>query len=459
MASSRKKKEKSKKTKHYIGLKEFLFNFLSLVFMIGVGVYFGYRSLYYYSKQNQKNRVEADTLSGFIIQHTSVSVGNDAGLHQDSLGYYYKGNVQNNYVLFGNRLFRVVRILKDNTVRLISDDYVAIFPWGNQSDFTHSNVHAWLDKTDWELSGVYYKTLPKAEQYLVKMNYQMELMTGEKVVPSDVNEEGFVTLLSPSDYVLAGGKNSYLNNGKLFFLLGVSEEKENIYVDSDGSIQHCDSAEGYGIRPVFTMGANTILSGGNGTLENPYVISQGGNSNYISSYVKLGNDLWRVFYQDEKVLKLSYNGYASINGVECVFNYSQNTSFYDIMDWSGIGYYLNNTYLSSLPYQDKLLPFNSYVGEISDDKGYQISNIYNSVVTAKVGLLNVFDYMANTGLEDYFRVNTTSEVGSMQYNTTANGRLIESDVKEAKHMVPVISIASGSFKGGTGSIMDPYTLG
>ena len=77
MARSKEKKEKKKKPKHYIGIKEFLFNFFSLVFMIGVGIYFGYRSLYYYSKQNQKNRVEADTLNGFIIQHTAVSVRKD----------------------------------------------------------------------------------------------------------------------------------------------------------------------------------------------------------------------------------------------------------------------------------------------------------------------------------------------------------------------------------------------
>jgi len=121
---------------------------------------------------------------------------------------------------------------------------------------------------------------------------------------------------------------------------------------------------------------------------------------------------------------------------------------------------VENTYTNScLPYQELLVPFDSYIGEISDDKGYRYSNIYSNAVNAKVGLLNVFDYMTNTDLEDYYRVNTTSEVGSMVYNTTSKGRLMESDVREEKHVVPVVSINISQIKGGTGTVIDPYTVG
>ena len=93
-----KKKSRKKKKKHLIGPKEFLFNFISLVLMIGVGVYFGYRSLYYYSKQNRQFVAEAQTLNGTVVHNTPVVYDDEVGLHQDSLGYYYKGNVINNYV-------------------------------------------------------------------------------------------------------------------------------------------------------------------------------------------------------------------------------------------------------------------------------------------------------------------------------------------------------------------------
>ena len=89
-----KKKRKKKKEKKYLGKNEFIFNFFSLVILIGIGVYFGYRSLYYYSKQNQKIEQEAATLSGMIIQNNSPTTGSNVGLHKDSSGYFYKGNVQ-----------------------------------------------------------------------------------------------------------------------------------------------------------------------------------------------------------------------------------------------------------------------------------------------------------------------------------------------------------------------------
>ena len=462
------KNNKKMRKKHYLGVKEFLFNFISLVFMIGVGLYFGYRSLYYYSKLNKKDKAEAQTLNGMILQHTHVVGGEENGLHHDSLGYYYKGNVDNNYVKFSNRIFRIIRIYEDNSVQLISDDYVGVFPWGEDYEYSTSNVYHWLDKTGEEHSGVYYNTIPKIENYLNKMNYQLDKMIGDKMTPSDINYEGYVTLLRPSDYILAGGKNSYLNNGKFFFLLGLSEDNDNLYVDPDGNIQTCFSTEGYGIRPVVTLKSNTIIGGGNGTSSDPYIIYQGGDTNYITSYVKLGDELWRVFYQDDKNLQLSLNGYGLINGEEARKEYYykvnayltiQYTSLFDVTDIYSIGHYLNNNYYNSLSYKDKLIDFPIYTGEVSDDKGHYFRNIYTQSVNAKIGLLNVFDYMVNTTLEDYYRVNTTSEYGTLEYNSTKDGRLYETDVSEVKHFVPVVSIPINKIASGTGSINDPYIVG
>ena len=47
------KNNKKNKKKHLIGLKEFIFDFLSLVFALVVVLYYGGRCFYYYSAQNQ----------------------------------------------------------------------------------------------------------------------------------------------------------------------------------------------------------------------------------------------------------------------------------------------------------------------------------------------------------------------------------------------------------------------
>ena len=457
MAKKQKKVKKKNKEKHLIGKKEFLFNFFSLVSIICIGIYFGYRGLYYYSRQNQKIKYEATTLNGTIIQNSPLVQGDSDGFHHDASGYFFKGDVHNNYVIFENRLFRVVRINADNTVKLVSDGLVAVFPWGEESNYKDSNVRYWLEKNQDNYSGVYYNSFTSVEDYLVKTSYEVPIFKDNKIQTTDEKYEDFFSILTVSDYVLANGKNSYLNTGKTFFLLGLNQDKENLFVDEEGSLENCDSLDGYGIRPVFTIKANTKIQGGNGTLESPYIIQQE-SKNYIDGYVKLGDDIWKISYDYGDSLKLYLNGYIMSNGKEVVKNYSKTNSIFDISDRNSLAYYLNNAYLSSLKYSSLLLNFDSFTGEISTDEGYQYTNIYKESISTKVSLLNIFDYVSNNDIFDYFYVNTTSQVGSMGYNIQAAGVLEESDVREEKHIVPVVSIEKSSIKGGQGTLNDPYVV-
>ena len=67
-----KSKKKKKKSTHYYGPIEFSFNFISLVVVICIGLYFGGRSFYYYSLQNQKTRETAMTLNGLILSNNKL---------------------------------------------------------------------------------------------------------------------------------------------------------------------------------------------------------------------------------------------------------------------------------------------------------------------------------------------------------------------------------------------------
>ena len=456
----KKRPKKEKKNKHTLGPIEFLFNFISLVVLIGIGVYFGYRSLYYYSKQNMILEEEAMTLNGLIINNNQVVQGNEEGLHQDSDGYYFKGNVPNNYVIFANRAFRVIRINNDNTVRLVAEDLAATFMWGEDSSYLTSNVYNWLNQTDLPHSGTYYQTIPSPEEFLVKTKYTLDLLESGKTTAGDQEFKDYVTTLGVRDYVLANGKSSYLNTGKLFYLLGMNEDNENLYVEEDGSIQNCDSLTGFGIRPVITLKKNTVVSSGDGTFQNPFIIMQGDHKNYVDTFVQMGPDLWRVYRDDAGVLRLYKYGYITYpNGEEVYMNYSNTNSIFRLEDDENIAYYLNHNYLGSLSYANHLLDTTFATGEISDDTGYSIENIYVFQVVSKVGLLNLFDYNPCVGFSDYFLGNTTSEVGSMQYNRNISGVLEEADVREYKHIVPVVSISKDSITSGSGSYTDPYIVG
>ena len=450
----------NKKPKHLIGPAEFIFNFLSLTALIGMGLYFGYRSLYYYSRQNMRLEEEAMTLNGLITTGNAVVHGEEEGLHQDSDGYYFKGNVANNYVIFANRAWRVIRVNNDNTVRLIAEDIAASFMWGDEASYFSSNVYNWLNKTELPHSGTYYQTIPYPKEFLAKTKYTVDLLEGGKTTSGDQEFKDSVSTLGVRDYVLANGKSSYLNTGKLFFLIGINEDEDHLYVEEDGSIQTCDNYVGYGVRPVITLKKNTLVASGDGTFDHPYVIQQGDKKNYVDTYVQMGSDLWRVYKDDNGVLSLYKNGYITLpNGEEVYRNYSNTNSIFRLADPDNIAYYLNHDYLFSLTYGGYLLESRFYTGEISDEYGYSFENTYVFQVDCKVGLLNIFDYMANVGLTNYFHMNTTSEVGSMEYSRYANGLLEEADVREYKHIVPVVSISKEHLISGSGSYTDPYILG
>ena len=455
----KKKKKKKKKETHKFGPIEFSFNFLSLVLVICVGLYFGGRSFYYYSLQKQKTRATSMTLNGLLLSDNKLVKEETDGLHQDETGYFFRGNVQNNYVWFANRMFRAMRINNDDTVKLVSDDLVASFMWGESPEYEKSNVRVWLTSIDSiDLSGVYYKTIPAQDRFIVKTKYTIDKMMDSKSEKGDIVLEDDIVSITLGDYIEAGGKNSYLNNGKLYYILGYNSDDENLYIEEDGSISSCDSMDGYGIRSVFTMNKNIPVSQGNGTKDNPYVIDQGEDINYVDSYVKLGNDTWKVFEENGDLIKMYLNDYIKVNGQELVRNYSDHNNKFEYFSSDNIGYYLYHDYVRGLSYY-KYIVVNKYpYGEISTEAGYYYPNVYSETYDDRIGLLNIFDYVSNNDLNDFFRDNTGDSMSTRQYSVLENGLLEEAEVTDQKHIVPVISINKNSIKDGKGRIDNPYVV-
>lgn len=441
---------KRSKHKHLYSKKEFFFNIISLLMVIGVGVYFGYRSLYYYSKQNEINEGNNQKLSEVIINSNKLITEGD-GFHRDKKGYYFKGNVGNNYIKFANRIFRIVRINNDESIKIVSDNIVASMMRG-EDDYEKSNLYKWLEKTDTPNSGVYYNTIPNIEEFLVKTNYTEDILKDDKVTKGKSSKSSYITMLGINDYIQANGKNSYLNNGQIYHLFGKNEDKSNLYIEEDGSVNESDNIEGYGVKVVITLKKNTITAFGDGSADNPYTVEQKDKTNYVDSIVKLGDDTWKVYKEENDKLRLIKVDY--IKNLNYHFSEEENT--FDLTDKDGLAFYLNNTYLNSLSYKDIIVDNEYYTGELSIETDYKYESIFADKVTCKVGLLNIFDY--NTSVfDDYFLVNTYQ--GNLQYIKHKNGLLGEAEMTEVKHVVPVISIKKDSLKKGQGTFDNPYIMG
>ena len=93
-----------------------------------------------------------------------------------------------------------------------------------------------------------------------------------------------VGLITVDEAAMAGGLyNSvntqyYLYTGQTYWTMSPSHFSSSLalanawYVHSTGSLNTPWVSNGYGVRPVVNLSADVLISGGDGTAENPYVV-------------------------------------------------------------------------------------------------------------------------------------------------------------------------------------------
>lgn len=446
-----------KKINHY-SRNEFIFNIISFCLIISLAVYIGYKTLYYHNKEISNDKEVVNTLAKVILRDNRVTE-KENGLYKDEDGYIFRGTVYNNYVKFSGRLFRIIKVNNDNTIKVASLDSQAVLAYGDNSDYKTSNIYNWLNKTNKEHSGIYQDTIPAVEEFLVKTPWCKDELINNSIECSSEKGEDYFTLLTLEDYVETLGKNSYLNIKKNLWLLGRNTDGSNLYVTNSGTVVATDNYEAYGTVVVFTLRKDIKITGGKGTLKDPYIINQGTNLNNINKFVKLGNDIWRVYKEDEGSLNLVLNTYLKDeDGDNLLIKYSKENDSFNPLQRNNIAYYLNTTYYNSLSYKDILGECTFYTGEISFSNGLDYENMYSNSISSKVGLLNSYDLNLNTELTNYFLMDTTSAVGSMATVYKNDNSLEDVKVSEEKKIVPTICLAKYLIVGGKGSIENPFVV-
>lgn len=268
-----------------------------------------------------KGKIEVDVIEQVVVTFADIIIENnkvsdksltkpgaeisvtDEGLikEQDDFGtsYYFRGNIQNNYVLFADNMWRIVRINGDGTVRIVLNnltDNVSNIHADATNDFKYDNsaikdyLAIWFDDNlkDYEsyvANGNYCKDYTHDESFVfqastrLKVNYIPTFNCLGETYSSNIG------LLSADEVLLAGGKyneinkNYYLHNLEIkedYFTMTTSSGNANslnmFMVNVDGALSdEVNSSLFRGVRPVINLIKNIEVSG-NGTELNPYVI-------------------------------------------------------------------------------------------------------------------------------------------------------------------------------------------
>lgn len=258
---------------------------------------------YFFTTILKNNEIKKETLTKPSVE---VAVKNE-GLIEDAddygLTYYFRGNVNNNYVKFADNLWRIVRINGDGTVKLILNNALSELS-SYSSKVEESENYENLDVTS-KLNSYYESNLKNSENYIANTKFCKEtegtnssnnktynaytrLITNNIPSFSCLGEtyRSRIGLITVDEVAYAGSnfkdnnKEYYLYNSEIedvWWLSNLAKTKDNSFypfgVTKEGKIVDTTTGNSYkSVRPVINI-IKKVTVKGSGTLEDPYVIN------------------------------------------------------------------------------------------------------------------------------------------------------------------------------------------
>ena len=267
--------------------------------------------------------------------YAAESDKSEKGLYSENddygTSYFYRGSVSNNNVIFANMRWLIVRINGDKSIRLLyngkekenSDNNIGLvsfsyntninsgYMYKIDNEITPNNHNSRVKDTvdDWfsnnlknynsylsdsgfcndrqiyktEENIVYYKPyerlienkLPTLQcQNALEDLFTVQNKTGNKALTYPIG------LLTADEATIAGVINgtsssslSYLYSNNWYWTLGTMKNNTGYTIGPYSSTSFLTSmASGYGVRPVINLKADVKISGGIGTINDPYVV-------------------------------------------------------------------------------------------------------------------------------------------------------------------------------------------
>ncbi len=275
------------------------------------------------AKNANGNLINNNTLAGALINSNTISSELKSydtpsnGLYRlsenNKVGYYFRGNIENNYINFSNMCFRAVNISGDGEVLLALEDKNNTCENSSGDYIIANDVYGYKEEKNVIKGDISY-TLNVLKEFENKLTNKDILKNGEwcyqdngyidevgntlvddvysndnvyyesfinlknkKLVFNNCENklDGYVSLLTLKDAMLAGitesSSTSYLNGN--YVLLNKSQYSENIdkvFVVNENVISYRNVNELVNYRPVIKVVKGALIQKGDGTKTSPY---------------------------------------------------------------------------------------------------------------------------------------------------------------------------------------------
>ena len=435
-----------------------IFIILSIIFIIGCCIFYGWRLVYYYRIENPKIKENEELYKLVTLEKNIVSIGE--GLYKENENYVYKGMVTNNYVKYSGRIWRIVSTENGN-VKLVTDDVQTSLVWGVNSNYENSLIRKWLNDTESNIP-VFYESL-KNTDILVSNKSCIDVFDDSNFSCKEIIEDK-VGLLSAYEYELAGADESYLNIGEYWWTSNINSENKAWYVYSKGTLNNNVSSGktyfSYGVRPTITIDGNTKVVGGDGTIDNPYnldgITSNLLNTKYVGDYINYNDYNWRIIETNENYVKVVMDGVIKVEESDYYTSYG-NSNYMDIN--SGVGRYLNNDFYNSLENKEFILNYEYNLGRYDKSYSYDFNKFTEYKERFNVGLLQIGE-LFTTSFDNYFLMSRTITSDDTIYQVLEDGKIYAGSLNDQMRLRPTLYLkADLTVTSGTGNSNDPYKIG
>ena len=353
--------------------------------------------------------------------------------YDDGVDTFITGEDPNNYIWYSGKLWRAVSVNNEvKTTKLVTQWNISSIAYNpdNQTNFEGSYMQQWLNDTT--VDG-FLGNLRDYENFIVTdAKWDATLDTNELGSITRPNGESVSTnavgLLNIYEYQSSSGKsgndvssykNSYLNNGLIWWTLTPISTRYLCTVRNDGIRAGNLSSTMYGVRPTINLKSSIKIIDGAGTIDNPYRL-EGDNatnltgellsSRYSGEYIRFGtgeNNLYRIVsHETEGLTKITSAESLKEDGEfkELAFDASDTNANYS--STNTIGTFLNGEYLTDYvgnPYTDMIEENTTwYLGTVGRGASYKLAKytdengtiLTSNTTQAKVGLLRIGELMA-----------------------------------------------------------------
>lgn len=253
---------------------------------------------------NCSDAYKTKTLKNQIIEDSLTTSGN--GLYEINNEYIFKGDNVNNYIKLDNKTYRILGINEDETIRLLEGKNKdrKMTPWDDRynidkeqnigiNNYYANNLNSRIKDT---LEETYNKYNDNFKAYLIPSEYcvgkrsineadnsgSIECMNKTEKYPVGILPlyEYFRASLDPNCSGITSESctnYNYLSNinlGSYWTLTADKDTTHKVYKISNGKPMLSNANTSSYLKTVININPDLVLSSGDGTEENPYIIKE-----------------------------------------------------------------------------------------------------------------------------------------------------------------------------------------